>query len=277
MTAAANLIVRTLLGSGHFLDEMARLCFLLFVAFQLLTAGPLYRADSLVNAADSQAGWLSPNSIATLYGTGLAYTTRGLTAADLHGLQLPATLPGTGVTILVGGQAAYPYYISPTQVNFLIPSNLLAMPASVQLVVDGVAGPLISVTLAPTAPALFEMDRQTTVAIRTDGSVIDAAAPISSGDWAILYANGLGPVLPPLPSGQIATTAARIQASGFVLSLDGVSVSDENIGYAGAAPGFAGLYQINLRVPAGTGPNPEIRIGFGERLSRTGLHLAVLP
>ena len=242
----------------------------------LISAGPVYSALSLVNAADSQVGWLAPNAIASLYGTGLAYTTRGLTKADLQGgAQLPTTLPGTGVTILVNGLAAFPYYISPKQVNFLIPSNLLAAPVNVQLVVDGVAGPLISVTLGPTAPALFELDPQTAVAVRPDGSVIDASTPAAPGDWAILYGNALGPVRPPVPPGQIAPGAAQIQTLGFVLSLDGVMVPPGSVEYVGAAPGFAGLYQINLLIPPGTGPNPEIRIGVNDKMSRTGLHLPV--
>jgi uncharacterized protein (TIGR03437 family) len=242
----------------------------------LIAGGPVYTSLSLVNAADSQVGWLAPNAIASLYGTGLAYTTVGLTTADLSGLQLPTTLPGTGVTILVGGLAAYPYYISPKQVNFLIPSNLLpGVPVDVQLVVDGLAGPLISVILGPTAPALFELDPQTAVAVRPDGSVIDATSPVAPGNWAILYGNALGPVIPPIPSGQIAPMAAQIQAVGFVLSLDGVTVAADHIEYVGAAPGFAGLYQINLLVPLGTGPNPEIQIGVNNSMSRTGLHLAV--
>jgi uncharacterized protein (TIGR03437 family) len=241
----------------------------------MLAGGPVYSALSLVNAADSQVGWLAPNAIASLYGTGLAYSTVGLTTADLQGVQLPTTLPGTGVTILVGHIAAYPYYISPKQVNFLIPSNLLPGLVEVQLVVDGIAGPAISVTLGPTAPALFELDPQTAVAVRPDGSVIDSTAPAAPGDWAILYGNALGPVTPPIPSGQIAPAAAQIQPVGFVLSLDGVTVPADHIEYVGAAPGFAGLYQINLLIPPGTGADPEIQIGVNNSMSRTGLHLPV--
>jgi len=257
--------------------KMSRLVLFWLSGCGLMAGGPVYSAASLVNAADSQAGWLAPNAIATLYGTGLAYTTRGLTAADLHGGLMPATLPGTGVTILVSGMTAYPYYISPTQVNFLIPNNLLPGPVDVQLVVDGVAGPSISVALGATAPALFELDPQTAVAVRPDESVIEASAPVAPGEWAILYANALGPVTPPLGPGEIAPTAAAIPPVGFVLSLDGVAASVGNLEYVGAAPGFAGLYQINLRVPLGTGANPEIRIGFGDRMSRAGLHLPVQP
>src|SRR5271165_356312 len=256
---------------------MPRLTLLLFSCCGLLLSDPVYTAASLVNAADNQAGWLAPNALATLYGKQLAYTTETLIAADLHGDQLPAMLPGTGVTILVRGTTGYPIYVSPTQVNFLIPGNLLPGPADVQLVVDGIAGPVISVTLGATTPALFELDPQTAVATRPDGSVIEASAPIAPGEWAILYANALGPIAPPLAPAEIPTAAAQIDRGEFVLTLDGVAVSAESLEYVGIAPGYAGLYQINLLVPLETGANPEIRIGIGNAMSKAGLHLPVQP
>ena len=95
---------------------------LLAVALQ---AAPSYSAASIVNAADNLAGPLAPNTIATIYGTGLAYGTKWLTPDDIRGGVLPTVLPGTGVRILVGGVLANLYYVSPLQINFLVPPNLL--------------------------------------------------------------------------------------------------------------------------------------------------------
>src|SRR5260370_14519924 len=61
-----------------------------------LQAAPSYSAASIVNAADNLAGPLAPNTIATIYGTGLAYGTKWLTADDIRGGLLPTVLPGTG-------------------------------------------------------------------------------------------------------------------------------------------------------------------------------------
>src|SRR5882757_1529073 len=65
--------------------------------FALLLAGtlqakPSYSAASIVNAADSLAGPLAPNTIATIYGTGLAYGTKWLTADDIRAGLLPTVL-----------------------------------------------------------------------------------------------------------------------------------------------------------------------------------------
>ena len=49
------------------------------------------------------------------------------------------------------------------------------------------------------------------------------------------------------------------------------------IDYAGVAPGFAGLYQINLTLPLSTGSNPEIRLQLDGASSIPGVHLPVSP
>jgi uncharacterized protein (TIGR03437 family) len=47
--------------------------------------------------------------------------------------------------------------------------------------------------------------------------------------------------------------------------------------YAGHAPGFPGLMQINARVPAGNGPvgNLVVNLGIGNAVSQTGVTIAV--
>src|SRR5713226_8491781 len=132
---------------------MRTIALLLLFALRLPADGPSYSAAGIVNSADNQAGWLAPNTIGTLYGTGLAYVTKSLTADDVRGGVLPTVLPGTGVRVLIGGLPATPYYVSPTQINFLVPVALLPGPSDFQIVLDAHAGPLISILLAPAAPA----------------------------------------------------------------------------------------------------------------------------
>lgn len=250
---------------------MAALC----SAAVVMAEAPIYSADSLVNSADNQAV-LAPNTIATLYGKNLAYGTQRLTANEIAGGVLPTVFPGTGVRVLLGGIPANPYYVSPTQINFLVPPNLLPGPLNLWIVVDGLAGPAIPIQLAAAAPALFQLDQQTPVTTRADGSVITADAPVNPGDLVILYATGLGQTVPPVVYALLPTAAAPLkQISDFKLLLDGVAVDPTSIGYAGIAPGFAGLYQINATLPSWTGPNPEIRIGLGGALSKPGLYLPV--
>ena len=239
---------------------------------------PSYSGTSIVNAADNQPGWLAPNTIGTLYGSELAYTTRALTSDDIRGGILPTVLPGTGVRILIGNIPAVIYFVSPGQINFLVPSLLLPVESHLQLVIDGRAGPDIKIQLAPTAPALFQLDPQTAIATHAGGSLITAAASAKPGEYVVLYATGLGETNPPQIYGQVPAKAAVLkQISDLKITLDGAPVDSSRIQYAGVAPGFAGLYQINLQLPDSTGANPEIRVGLGTQVSRTGVKLPVEP
>jgi len=255
--------------------------FFAVVAFCSLAAwsaaqAPTYSGAGLVNSADNQIGALAPNTIATLYGQNLAWGTRALTASDIGGGILPTVLPNTGVFVTVGGVMATPYYVSPTQINFLVPICLLTGTVNLQVVVDGWAGPAIPVQLNAAAPALFQMDSQTAVATSATGAVLTSSAPAHPGDLVVLYATGLGQTDPTAVYRQLPKTAAPLaRLADFSILLDGVPVDRSLIAYAGIAPGFAGLYQINVTLPAGTGPSPEIRIGLGDALSPAGIHLPV--
>jgi uncharacterized protein (TIGR03437 family) len=239
---------------------------------------PVYTADSIVNAADNQSATLAPNTIATVYGTGLAYGTKALTADDIRGGVLPTALPGTDVRILIGGYPANLYYVSPTQINFLVPANLIPGKTTFRLVIDGLLGPSIPLQLTSASPALFHLDEHNAVTTLGNGTVITPAAPARPGDIVVLYATGLGETTPPVIYSQLPITAASLkQIRDFKVLLDGAAVDSDAVAYAGIAPGFAGLYQINVRLPLGTSANPALRIGIGDALSRPDLRLPVRP
>lgn len=239
---------------------------------------PFYTANSVLNAADFQAGPLAPNTIGTLYGKGLSYVTKSLQAPDISGGVLPTVLTGTGVNVLIGGIAANIFYVSPTQINFLVPSLLRPGRADIQVVLNGNAGPIVPLDLAAAAPALFQLDPQTAIATRTDGSLVTNDAPARRGDVLTLYATGLGDTAPPVVYCNIATKAAPLKRlSEFQVLLDGAPLDASLILYAGIAPGFAGLYQINVTIPNTANANPAIQIGFGDVVSPPGLTLPLDP
>ncbi|MDP2999168.1 MAG: hypothetical protein Q8N47_16900 [Bryobacterales bacterium] len=239
---------------------------------------PSYSAASIVNAATNLPGPLAPNTIATIYGTGLSFVTRAVAAEDIRGGVLPILLIGTGVGVYIRGVPAHIYYVSPTQVNLLIPSTLAPGPAVLQLTVDGRAGPAVSIQLSAAAPALFSASERWIVACRPDGSVIGPEQPARPGDLVILYASGLGPTIPNPHSGELPSQAAVLERlSEFQVLLDGVPVGPDRIAYAGVAPGFAGLYQINLRLPDALAPNPQVRLRLGDETSPAGAALPVTP
>jgi uncharacterized protein (TIGR03437 family) len=226
---------------------------------------PFYTAASIVNAADNQSDKLAPNSIGTIYGTNLACSTAGFTTGDV----LPTNLGEA--TVIIGNQAAGLFYASPTQINFLVPPDLAPVPVKLYVTVLSWRGPIISLTLADAAPGLFQLDAQ---------DVVATPSPAKPGEIVVLWATGLGQTegLPPDNYLQVPTSAARlVPGANLEVLLEGVAVASGAISYAGVAPGFAGLYQINLTLPESTKANPEIRLQLDGASSISGVHLPVSP
>src|SRR5271157_4975546 len=86
---------------------------------------PVYSADKIVNAPNYAPGPFAPNSIVTIFGSGLARSSQGLTAGDISNNTLPVELNSTRVYVM--GYPAPLLYVSDGQVNFLVPSNQLAV------------------------------------------------------------------------------------------------------------------------------------------------------
>jgi uncharacterized protein (TIGR03437 family) len=250
------------------------------LAFALVLAGadpgfPDYTAASVVNPIAGVAGMFAPNSFLTIYGRNLSYVTRAMGPDDLRAGMLPTVLIGTGVRVLINHVPANIYYVSPTQVNLLLPAGLMAGPASVQLINDSLAGPAINIVLDSVAPAVFELNGIVALAAHLDGTVVSPEAPARHGEVVVLYATGLGPTVPPAPSGRLPDAAAALaRLEEFQVWLNGSPVPRVNILYAGLSPPYAGLFQINLRIPDDAPTDPEIRCGFPDQMSQAG---AVLP
>ncbi|MEO8100868.1 MAG: hypothetical protein ABI811_24455 [Acidobacteriota bacterium] len=236
---------------------------------------PDYSASSIANAAANVAGLYAPNTFISIYGVNLAFSTQAITAEDVRDGVLPTSLPGSSVVVLINQRRATMYFTSPQQVNVLIPPSLVAGKAELQLVDSGRAGPAIELTLGATAPALFEQGDGDVIATHGNGPLVTRGAPAQPGEIVVLYATGLGPTTPPAIAHQLVTSAARLVDTGFQVWLNGTPVSPDRILYAGATPGFAGLFQINLKIPNNAAVNPEIQVGTTERRSPAGKVLQI--
>jgi uncharacterized protein (TIGR03437 family) len=237
-----------------------------------VNTAPSYTVQSIVQAATQTAEALAPNAIATIYGTNLAFNTESATSGSLVQGSLPESIGG--VSVVVEGFIANMFYISPTQVNFLIPYQLVAGTVTVVVTRQGVAGPTVSIQLNATAPGMF-LYNGFVLAEHLNGTLVNAAAPASQGEIIVLYVVGLGRVTPDTTAGHIASNAATITAfSQLQILLAGTPCPAGSVLYAGLAPGFAGLYQINFIVPPLTPANPEIRIAVGPQISPPAVTLA---
>jgi uncharacterized protein (TIGR03437 family) len=225
----------------------------------------------IVNGASfSQDAIISPNSIVSLFGTDLAATT-AFAALSLQnasatnpGLGLPTTLGGTQV--LVNSVPAPLFYVSPTQINFQMPPNVIGGAAEVVVVSAGIAGPPALVEVTPAAPGVFTTNQQGTgqgAILHTNYSPNSTQNPAQRGSVVAIYCTGLGAVNPAVPQGKVPATAplsVTVQTPNVLVG--GVPAE---VLYSGLAPGFVGLYQVNVRIPntvvAGTSIPVEIQIG----------------
>lgn len=246
---------------------------------------PSYTSASIVNAASQLPGPLAPNAIATVYGTNLSWDTYAIAASDLVGGSLPQTVHG--VNVFVNNIATSIFYISPTQINFLVPYELGSGPAKIYVARDGVRGPDASVQLNDSSPGLFQWNGNLAVAEHGDpsvcasdpsaesaGCVVSSEFPASAGEIIVLYAVGLGHTSPNTQSGFLVQQATQITSpSSLQVLLNGNPVPSQNIFYAGLTPGFAGLYQVNVQLPNSFAPNPLIQIALGGNSSPATVQL----
>lgn len=237
---------------------------------------PIYSAASVVNAATNEPGPLAPLGLASLYGKDLAFVTRAISPDDLRNGQLPTTLIGTGVSVAIDNVAVPIIFVSPNQINFLVPGNIRTGHRTLRLLTNGKSGPDVDVELADSSPGLFPLENNDVIATRPDGSLITVEAPAIPGDILVIYAVGLGMTQPAINGLIVPIAAASISArSQFAVLLNDVAVPDDHILYAGITPGYAGLYQINIRLPADIPPDPEIRLRLPGKTSPPRLHLTV--
>jgi uncharacterized protein (TIGR03437 family) len=233
-----------------------------------LPQAPCYSAAGIVNSATGDTSRLAPFTYVTIYGINLSFETRNRSAND--------TLPGlAGVQVLIGDIISLVSYVSPTQINVLVPYSLKPN-RDVPVVVDrlGTRGPRVTIHLREFAPAFFQYGPDTVVAQHDDWTVITADSPARPGGYAILYLTGLGPLAGPIDEYVPPGRAVQIQArSDLQLFLDGQPVDDSRIEYAGLVPTIPGLYQINLKLPDTAGANPEIQVAIRGDFSRPGLFL----
>ena len=196
-------------------------------------------AASVANAASGDSSAVAPGSIASIYGSGLA-----LSIATAGTFPLPPLLGGASVA--VNGVAAPLFYAGPNQINFLVPV-LPSGNAAVTVTVGGVQTVATSVQLRSTAPGIFLLPQGRAAAVNQDGSVNGPDHPAAPASTVAVYATGLGAVNPPVATGAQASAVPLSNVTAAVTAT--VGGQPASVPFAGLAPGYAGLYQVNLLVP----------------------------
>ena len=207
-------------------------------------------------------GPVAPGSIITLFG-------RNLAAREQAASSVPLPTSMEGVRVLVGDREAPLFYVGPGQVNAQVPADL-APNRQLQVVVEtnGVPSAPEPLETASSRPGIFtlggEFGDQGAILIGNTNRLAMpvtpgvSSEPVSQGGVISIYATGLGATEPPVASGQPSPGGplAIVTATPTML----IGGQNAPVSFAGLAPGFVGVYQVNAEVPAGTSPGDAVPV-----------------
>src|SRR5579871_2443957 len=196
---------------------------------------------------------VAPGSIVSVFGVNLASSNGNQNS----GFPLPVTLGG--IKLSMGGIDMPLFFSATGQVNAQVPAELTpsAQTAVVARAVntgsDETDSVPVPVTLGPAHPGIFiasETGASNQGAIlNPNNTVTDSTNPTSVGQVIVIFCTGLGATTPAVATGAAAPASTAV-TTPVTVTIGGVTAT--NVPYAGLAPGFVGLYQVNAVVPAGT-------------------------
>lgn len=203
------------------------------VTYGLISA-PTPGMPTSTNAASYDPQAISPGGLISLFGSNLALTT-----AWANSVPLPISL--TDVSVTINGLAAPLLYVSPTQINAQVPYGVAPGPAGVVVRVSGVSSPAGSINVQAAAPGIFGI-----VNNADPTAALDSALP-APGAMLSVYLTGVGKVNSNIGSGAAPAAGTLVTAAlNVTATIGGVPAV---VQFAGLAPGFPGVDQVNLEVP----------------------------
>jgi uncharacterized protein (TIGR03437 family) len=187
---------------------------------------------------------VAPGMFVSIYGTG--FVGQGMQASSLP---LPTSLGG--VQILLNGVPIPLQYVGPTQVNAIIPAaaqGLVTLTYSANSVLGTVTSQTINVLVQPAVPAIFSQDQSgagpAAALDAVTNALVTSSAPLHPGGYVSLFLTGLGAV-----QTQNGLPYAAVQPT---VTVGGKACT---VSYAGRAPGFDGLDQINCQLALDVAPS----------------------
>jgi uncharacterized protein (TIGR03437 family) len=199
--------------------------------------------DAVVSAnLDPGSRTLAPGALISIFGRNLAKV--GTDLSGWEGTVIPESL--NSVAVGAGGRRARLLYVSPTQINAQLPFELA--PGTHGLAVNNGNGMsnIFAIPVAAVAPAVFPG----AILKRADNSLVTAGNPAQAGDVLVVYLTGMGQTTPALATGRLVDPGRMFSTVAVTATVGG---KDAEVLSSTAAPGFPGVYQVALRLPAGAG------------------------
>jgi uncharacterized protein (TIGR03437 family) len=259
--------------------------------------GPAVAPGGVINSASfskdvtGRGSPVAPGSLVSIFGS-----FPGATPQTAQNVPLPASLGGISVTF--NGISAPLSWVSPNgtfpvinaQLPFgVLPGGETSGAASVVVTVNGVPSSPTSVSVTPAAPGIFTIPPNglgNAVLVFNDpvDQIYKIAAPVSDsatfgypaaavprGQTAYFYATGLGAMNPPVSDGTGGLGAPPVAHSAVATPAVLVGGITAQVQFAGQAPGYPGVNQINVVIPAnaptGDAVSLQIRTADGSTTS----------
>lgn len=239
---------------------------------------PAIATGGILNAADYGSA-VAPGTMVSIFGSALAPRTSAASSVPL-----PNTLEGVTVEAVTGTAAnALPlFFVSAGQINAQLPYSISG--ATLDLRVRTAAGTSATqrITVATRAPRLFTrtMDGKGEGILLHGATyrLVTEAEPATPGEYLILYLTGLGDVSPAVQPGRPGGDNGALGPVNQVTTPVTATLGGQNapVVFAGLAPGFVGVYQLNVQVPANlSAGKPVIIVSAAGVTSQAGVWASV--
>jgi uncharacterized protein (TIGR03437 family) len=214
---------------------------------------------------------LAPGMVATLKPAGASFgQTFGTDSAIFTDLPRPLPLPRelADIQVLVNDQPAPLFHVFPSQVTLQVPMNSPTTGTIDVTVIKKSTGQIFGTSAIPMAvasPGIFNNGTstvRTAAVLNQDGSANSPTNRAERGSVIQIFATGQGFVPNAPPDGEAPTGAVPTPEKPRVFIgtcyTDDCNEKEETILYSGLAPGLVGVWQINVRVPQATVPDPQV-------------------
>jgi uncharacterized protein (TIGR03437 family) len=195
---------------------------------------------------------LSPGMIVALFALSNQPNALASGTTSFSTLPVPTTLGNTQV--LVNGTPAPLFFVSPSQINFVMPIEAPTSGNATLNVIRSSTGQILGsavIPMAPASPGLFTINASGSgqaAAINQDGSINGQSHPAPWGSVVSFYGTGSGLVANEPADGVVPTQAESTSTAPQVVIGDQY-VPAGDVTYSGLAPGLVGVWQINVKIP----------------------------
>ena len=221
---------------------------------------PIVRPGGIVNGSDfGSSNTTAPGGVLALFGLNLSADT-----VAASGMALPNQL--SDVRVFLGSRELLLYFASPFQINVLVPYDITSNQTFPLTVKRANAASLAQdVFVASQAPSLFLADADPTrlgIIVDQRGTnpwfLPSLANPAVANDFLTIYCLGLGSVDQDLAPAKPTPATPLIRTRNLVtVTIGGIPAP---VSFAGLAPTWVGLYQVNVQIPAGVAPGNRVPI-----------------